>query len=311
MKDKRLNTEQFTAGIDPRVVQKGKKEVEKKANALQKLVITYIPTDKVMPNLWNPNRQDPHAFELLLKSMSEDGFTQPIVVVKVTAETMKDAAFAKNQLGDTVVVDGEHRWRAAQHLGLAEVPVVYTDMTPEQMRIATLRHNRARGDEDLELTAQVLKDLRELGALDWAADSLMMDDVELDKLLNDVPAPEALAGAEFSEAWTPEKPGAGDVNAGHTVDGTPAALLKAREQEAAVAAAKTEEERAAIKRDNNIYRLALMFSGEEAVIVKKALGEKPAVKLVEWAKAHLAPHESEEAEAEGTAFGALEGDEAE
>lgn len=290
IEDKKLNTEQFTAGaVDQKAVKKGQKEVEKKSHALKRLIIQYVAVSDIKPNSYNPNRQDPHAFELLLKSITEDGFTQPIVVVKVTEQTKADPAFKAANIGDTVVVDGEHRWRAAQHLGFKEVPVVYTDMTPEQMRIATLRHNRARGDEDLELTAQVLKDLRELGALDWAQDSLMMDDVEMQKLLDDIPAPEALAGEQYSEAWTPDK-GAGtmgEVHAGHMVDGTPEALLKAREQEAALERAKTEEERRAIQKDNNVYRMALMFTGEEATIVKKALGDKPAVRVLDWARAYV------------------------
>jgi len=288
MDDKRLNTEQFTAELDPKAMKKGQKEIEKKSHALKRLVIQYVPVTDIKPNSYNPNRQDPHAFELLLKSIREDGFTQPIVVVKVTDATKADPAFKAAQVGDTVVVDGEHRWRAAQHLGMKEVPVVYTDMTPEQMRIATLRHNRARGDEDLELTAQVLKDLRELGALDWAQDSLMMDDVEMQKLLDDIPAPEALAGEEFGEAWAPEKgAGVSHVRANHDADATPEALTKQREQEAAIANAKNEEERAAAMRDSNVYRLALMFTGEEAVEVKKALGDKPAVRVLEWARNYL------------------------
>lgn len=290
MNEKNLNTEQFTAALDPKTVAaavaKTKKAVEKKSHALKRLVIQYVAIESIRPNSYNPNRQDPHAFELLTKSITEDGFTQPIVVVKVTAETLADPAFKNAKLGDTVVVDGEHRWRAAQHLGFKEVPVVYTDMTPEQMRIATLRHNRARGDEDIELTAMVLKDLRELGALEWAQDSLMLDDVEMEKLLEDIPAPEALAGEQYSEAWVPEKGvgGTGMVSAGHMVDGTPEALLKAREQEAALEKAKTEEERRAVIRDSNVFRLALMFTGEEATEVKKALGDKPAARVLEWAR---------------------------
>ena len=41
-----------------------------------------------------------------------------------------------------------------------EVPVVFVDMTREQMRVSTLRHNRARGSEDIDKSADVLKDLR-------------------------------------------------------------------------------------------------------------------------------------------------------
>ena len=76
-------------------------------------------------------------------------------------------------------------------------------MTYEQARIATLRHNRARGSEDIELTSEVLRDLENLGALDWAQDSLMMDDLELQRMLEDIPAPEAMGDEEFGTAWIP------------------------------------------------------------------------------------------------------------
>jgi len=275
---KEKQTETMVAGTDvvamKKVKDKGKKAIEKKAQSLTRLVVEYVSVTSIKPNSYNPNRQDPHAFELLLKSMTEDGFTQPVVVQRATRE----------------IVDGEHRWRAAQHIGLTEIPVVFTDMTPEQMRIATLRHNRARGDEDIELTSQVLRDLRELGALEWAQDSLMMDSVEMDRLLNEIPAPDALAGEEYSEAWNPEKGGkegtadSGQIGAGHTVSGTPQALLKAREQEAAIAAAKTDEEKKAAARDHKVYRLAFMFAGEEAEVVKAALGDQPALRVLEWAR---------------------------
>ena len=119
--------------------------------------------------------------------MKEDGFTQPVIVQKSTGE----------------IVDGEHRWRASQALNMEKIPVVYVDMTDEQRRVSTLRHNRARGSEDIQLTAQVMRDLEKLGALDWAQDTLMLSDVEVNRLLEDVPAPESLKNEEFSTAWTP------------------------------------------------------------------------------------------------------------
>ena len=80
-----------------------------------------------------------------------------------------------------------------------EIPVVFVDMSVEQMRIATLRHNKARGSHDIELEAAVLRDLQQLGAIEWAQDSLMLDDVELDRLLNDVAAPNELHSENYSE----------------------------------------------------------------------------------------------------------------
>lgn len=165
--------------------EKGRSIVEKKISTLKVLTVEYVKPDSLAPNNYNPNVQTERDFELLLSSMSEDGFTQPILVHRKTR----------------TIIDGEHRWRAAHRLGLTELPVVFTDMTPEQMRISTLRHNRARGSEDIELTIEVLKDLRELGALEHAVDSLGMSDKEINALLDDLPAPEKQAAGEHSSAW--------------------------------------------------------------------------------------------------------------
>jgi ParB-like chromosome segregation protein Spo0J len=125
--------------------------------------IVYVQIDSIIPNDYNPNRQSDHEFELLCRSIEEDGFTQPVLVNKNTLK----------------IVDGEHRWRALKALGYTEIPVVLSDMTPEQSMVATLRHNRARGNEDLQRTAEIIKELDNMGGLDWAADSLMLDDVDL------------------------------------------------------------------------------------------------------------------------------------
>lgn len=245
---------------------KGRAAIAKKNKVLQRLAVEYVPIESIKPNQYNPNRQSEHDFELLVRSMMEDGFTQPIVVIRETRE----------------IVDGEHRWRAAQHLGFTEVPVVMVDMSPEQMRISTLRHNRARGSEDYELTAQLFADLRELGALDWAQDSLMLDDVELQQLLEDIPAPEVLAGDVYGEAWAVHEKDDAEVRAdGSATSMTGAAQDAIRDREKAIREAKTEEERAAARRDSDIYRISMVFSGEEAFLIKKVLEPSPAEKLLE------------------------------
>lgn len=243
---------------------KGKKEIAKKNSVLEKLVIEYVAPTALKPNSYNPNRQSEHDFELLCRSMKEDGFTQPIIVQQ-----------------DGTIVDGEHRWRAAQALGYTQVPVVRVSMTPEQMRISTLRHNRARGSEDIDLTAAVLRDLRRLGALDWAQDSLMMDDVEMQKLLEDVNAPAGLAAEQFTEAWRPGQGGDNQEAGSMRSDSTLEASNAMRAMESRIAAAKTSEDRAAALRDADIFRLTVTFSGEEAKLVKQVLGATPAQTVLE------------------------------
>lgn len=270
-----------------RAPKKGKAEVTKSAKALERLEVVYAPIGQIRANSYNPNRQSEHDFELLLRSISEDGFTQPIVAVKT-----EDPKLAAEQ--PYTIVDGEHRWRAAAQLGYQEIPLALVPMTEAQAKIATLRHNRARGSEDIELATEVLRDLQKLGALDWAADSLMLSDDELNKLLEDIPAPEALAGDEFSEAWTPNSDatasqGSGQMGDGTTVDthATPGALQKMRDSEAAMAGARTEEERQAVQRDRQVYRVALQFTDEEALDVKKVLGDRPAVELLRLCREDL------------------------
>ena len=307
-------------------------EIEKKNQALSVLKIEYVPANSIGPNDYNPNRQSDNDFYLLVSSMTEDGFTQPIIALK-----------EKRQ-----IVDGEHRWTCAIVKGFIEkygvqvnvknkniggelekvmatgliktwpegmtqgavkdgrelvklirynrlniidpeltIPVVFVDMTPEQARIATLRHNRARGSEDVELAAQLLKDLASLGAAEWAQDSLMLDDAEMNVLLNDIKAPEALAAEQFGEAWQPSNA----MSAGASKDGkagesmTPEAIEQMRQQELRIKAAKTEEERVAATKDTDIYRQSFIFSGEEARVVKAALGANPAQTLLAWCRA--------------------------
>lgn len=251
---------------------KGKKVVEKKFQALEKLRIEYVPITQIKPNDYNPNRQSEHDFNLLIKSITEDGFTQPIVVAN-----------------DYTIVDGEHRWRAAAHLGFTEIPVVVVPMDPAQARIATLRHNRARGSEDIDLATEVLRDLERLGALDWAQDSLQLSDEELNRLLTDMPAPEALMAEEFNEAWVPDRDPANDAepiaSANSVVHSTPGAIEAVRRQEVRLAEAKSEEERIAIRKDRRIYRVALSFSDDEADVVKEVLGDQPAVNLLALCRA--------------------------
>lgn len=283
---------------------KGKAKIVKLNKELKTLQIAYVPANSVKPNSYNPNRQSDHDFHLLIKSMLEDGFTQPIVLQSATNE----------------IIDGEHRWTGwivcewirrnnlnidtdegeaicrslrddrlgkLKQMPDLQLPVVKTEMTPEQMRIATLRHNRARGSEDYELTAQVLKDLRELGALDWAQDSLNMDDVELQRLLEDTSAPDALAADSYSDAWAPGEDGRDKDTGAAAASMTPQAVEEVRKTEERVAKAKTEEERIQIQKETDIYRLALVFSGQEAVDVKAALGDRPAVRLLELCRADL------------------------
>lgn len=272
------------AVISKRALTKGRKAIEKKNSVLKRLKIEYVPIDSIHPNPYNPNRQSEHDFELLLRSIEEDGFDQPVLVTQ-----------------NNMIVDGEHRWRGYHSLGATEIPIVRVEMSDEQARISTLRHNRARGSHDVQLEADVLRDLQMMGALDWAKDSLMLDDAELNRLLNDIQAPEALAGEDYTEAWIPETIDAENAElirsgqmSGEGGDGnlnTTAMSIEAvefqRKREAAVAKAHTEQEKQMIKKDQGLYRVSLIYTEDEAHDVRAVLGNRPAQKLLELCREAL------------------------
>lgn len=280
-------------------VEKGKRQLAKNFNTLQVLQVIYIPPSKISPNSYNPNRQSESEFNLLLKSMSEDGFTQPIVVRpnidrQAACNAIKiDPASKWNEIdwlkvfktmpvdADWVtIVDGEHRWRASQRLNYPEIPVVVTDMTDQQQRIATLRHNRARGTEDIDLTAQVMKELEQLGALEHAVDSLDLDEVEVQRLLTDAKATE-LAFQEFSNKQELRTEVANELLDSNLSESQLAAEQR-RIIERKMNEAKSDEERQMIQRTMKVKRFVFAVSPDEAVIIDKALGnENPAKRLVE------------------------------
>lgn len=216
---------------------------------LQKLEVQYVPVEDVSPNEYNPNSQDSHEFTMLKKSIDEDGMTQPIIVVE-------------DDGGGYTIVDGEHRWKACQELGMAEIPVVAVPMTEEQRRVATLRHNKARGKHDLSLEAEVVKDLERLDALDWAQDALLLDEATMDHLL--------------SEATVDGGPMDFSPNGDDPED-----VKQQRKAEEEYRERKQAEEREKASEESETYRLVCIFHGDEADVVREALGNAPAKALYE------------------------------
>jgi len=263
---------------------KGRKAIQKANSVLERIEIVYAPIDSVRANSYNPNRQSDEDFELLLRSIEEDGFTQPVIVTS-----------------DNIIVDGEHRWRAAQTLGMKEIPIVQVEMTEEQARISTIRHNRARGSHDVQLEASVLKDLVDLGASEWLKDSLMISDQELDHLTSDITLPEIYAEEPISEAWEPDKTASTDeiavistMTAGGKISSAASkdnefgysakAVEEIREREKKIAEAKTREERELAKASAKLYRINLIFAGDEADLVRQVLGDNPSERILEFCK---------------------------
>lgn len=114
----------------------------------KKLKVENWPIEKLIPYVRNPRKND-HAVERVAAAIREFGFRVPIV--------------AKS---DGLLVDGHLRLKAAQKLGLTEVPVILADdMTEAQIKAFRISVNRMAelAEWDNELLALEFAELKELG----------------------------------------------------------------------------------------------------------------------------------------------------
>ena len=159
------------------------------------MMIEMRPTESVKPYERNP-RKNEHAVDAVAKSLREFGFRQPIVV---------DA--------DGVIVVGHTRWKAAQQLGLASVPVhVAKDLSPEKAKAYRLADNRSGeiAEWDFEMLPIEIGELRDLGVdldlLGWSASDLAeIEAPDGNPGLtdpDDVPAPPDEATTKPGDVWT-------------------------------------------------------------------------------------------------------------
>lgn len=159
--------------------------------------ITWVPLGTLKPNDYNPNSVAPAELELLIVSIVEDGFTQPIVC-----------------LPDRTIVDGFHRYRVssdprifAKYNGF--VPIVCVDVDPVHRRMSTIRHNRARGVHGVipmaDIVRRMIADGVSVGDL---VQRLGMEDEEVARLADRAGMPERMkrrGATEFGHEWVPSR----------------------------------------------------------------------------------------------------------
>lgn len=152
------------------------------------------PCNEVKPYEKNPRHND-KAVAAVAESIRRYGFRQPIVV---------DA--------NGVIVCGHTRWKAAQQLGLIEVPVhVATDLSEEQIRQYRIADNKSAdvATWNIELLSQELKGL---SLSDADLQLLGFTPEELGQLIdggiaegqcdpNDIPAPPDAATTQRGDLW--------------------------------------------------------------------------------------------------------------
>ena len=157
-----------------------------------------VPFEKIVPNTYNPKTVAPPEMRLLYDSIKEDGYTMPIVCY-----------YAKKR-DVYIIVDGFHRWRVMKdYRDIYErengmLPVSVIDKPISNRMASTVRHNRARGNHDVDLMSNIVKELHEIGRSDaWISKHLGMDKDELLRLKQITGLAALFRDVNFGEAWQP------------------------------------------------------------------------------------------------------------
>lgn len=128
--------------------------------------VTMRPIETVMPYYRNAKLHDEEQIKKIAAQIATVGWDQPIVV-------------------DTqgIIIKGHGRLAAAKSLGLTEVPVIVSDISEKEARLARIADNKvAESGWDNDMLAQELADLKALGeSLDLSA----FESKEVDEVLNE------------------------------------------------------------------------------------------------------------------------------
>jgi len=172
-----------------------------------------IPLEQIAPSPQNPNEMEPQDYQFLVRSAREEGFLDTIVVRALsTPEGTEHTVYQ--------VLDGEHRWKAAQEAGLTHISAwVYPEGTCDDAKAKAIQvgRNRVRGRMDLTAVAEGLMeagvgeaglahlagytdadygDLMEL-LVPTTGEDLLEDDIAVPRVVEDEPPTERAAPAVF------------------------------------------------------------------------------------------------------------------
>lgn len=161
--------------------------------------VKWVRNETVTANDYNPNKVAPPEMKLLELSISNDGYTQPIV------------AWSNSEKGCIEVIDGFHRNRVGKESKVVRqrvqeyLPVVdiRTEQSSKNDRMAsTIRHNRARGKHQVDAMSEIVIELKNRN---WrnarVAKELGMDEEEVLRLCQISGMEHLFSDKDFSRAW--------------------------------------------------------------------------------------------------------------
>ena len=164
-----------------------------------------VPVEKIVPNSYNPNAVAPPEMKLLYESIKADGYTMPVVCY-----------YAKDE-DRYIIVDGFHRYRVMmEHSDIYEreggmLPVSVIDKPLDHRMASPIRPNRARGNHNVDLRSNIVKELHEIGRSDaWIAKNLGMSKDEILRLKQITGLAALFRDTQFGRAWRPVDAAKGD-----------------------------------------------------------------------------------------------------
>ncbi len=162
--------------------------------------VQWVESAAIQANDYNPNAVAPPEMRLLEHSITEDGYTQPIVAWRI------DSGYE--------VVDGFHRNRVGKESatirkrvhGYLPIAVVNVERHDRGDRIAaTIRHNRARGKHRVEGMSDIVIELKRRNWTDERISrELGMEQDEILRLCQITGLADLFSDQDFSRAWDVE-----------------------------------------------------------------------------------------------------------
>ena len=129
-----------------------------------------VHPDELSVDADNPNEQPDEMFGKLVENMREKGWLGGPIIT--------DA--------DGLIADGEHRWRAAQEIGLDEVPVKQFDIDEAERRLWRQELNKLSGEHDTKRDALEYDYLLRNDKAEDVHDLVDATGEDLDELLEEV-----------------------------------------------------------------------------------------------------------------------------
>ena len=206
-------------------------------------VVTF-PLDKLKPNGWNPNVVTPEKMASIEYGFRTDGWlaSQALLVWR-----KDDAGKIQN-----VIIDGEHRWKAARTVGLADGPVVFLDGVSEtEAKALTIKLNQKRGEWDEDALGKLLREVQ--GSSEDLGLDFGFDDKELGRLLAEANAPAQTNGTATPTPNASASP----------LPGTPPAESGAFLDQFDPRPARSDNSAAASTPDDGLFTFSLRLTAEQ------------------------------------------------